>query len=174
MQSQPTAIDLSRIPAFYHRYIQQLGNVSLAEGFQRHQNELVSLLKDVPEEKWEFRYEPSKWTIKQLVQHVIDAERIFNYRALCISRGDQTPLPGFDENLYAERSGADLRKPNALMAELIAVQQSSALLFTSFSVTQLNQVGTANGNPVSVEGIGYILLGHAVHHKNILSSRYLA
>jgi hypothetical protein len=112
------------------------------------------------------------WSIKELVQHVIDSERIFSYRALCFARGESASLPGFDENTYAAASQADNRNKQSLLEELRAVQVATTLLFQSFSEAQLDQTGIANNNPVSVRAIGFITVGHTLHHKKILQEKY--
>ena len=165
--------DLSRIPHFYHNYINQVQGDDLASIFTRHQQDPISLLSTIPEEKWDYAYAQGKWTIKELVQHIIDAERIFCYRALCFARKDVTPLPGFDENTYAQYSKANKRTKLDLLAELSIVQKGSATLFASFDEEQLNATGTANQNPIYVLGIGFIIVGHTLHHLNILKERYL-
>jgi hypothetical protein len=164
-------IDLATVPSFYHGYIQRLNGADLTTALFGHQQTL-SLLQRLPEEKWSCRYAEDKWTIKEMVQHIIDTERIFCYRALCFARGEKASLPGFDENKYAAASDADRRSSKDLLDELQNVQAGVVLLFRSFSDTQLQQVGTANGNPVSVKAIGLITAGHAVHHAAILKERY--
>jgi len=166
-------VDLSRIPEFTHRYVALVMNDDLSTAFKKHQTELVALLKDIPKKRWDYRYAEGKWSIKEVVQHIIDAERIFAYRALCFARKDQTSLPAFDENLYAANSKAGERSKKDLIKELKTVQESSAQLFASFDDEQLAQPGTANQNPTYVKGVAYILLGHSLHHKNILEEKYL-
>jgi hypothetical protein len=166
-------VDLSRVPAYYHKYIALVSENDLKTALEKHQTDLINELKKMPLEKWDYRYADGKWTIKELVQHIIDAERIFCYRALRFSRKDTTELPGFDENGFAENSAAHKRTGEDLINELTTVQQSTAQLFSSFVEEQLDQTGTANGHAVYVKGIGYIVAGHAVHHKNILLERYL-
>ncbi len=166
-------VDLSRVYEYYHRYINQVTEGDLTKAFQKHQTELVSALIAIPDEKWNYRYAEGKWSIKEVVQHVIDGERIFCYRGLCFARKDKTPLPGFDENTYAEASKADKRSKEDLVEELKTVQRSSAQMFASFNEEQLNEDGVANGKPVYVKALGFILIGHALHHKNILMERYL-
>jgi len=168
-----TNVDLSRVPEFYHGYINLVINEDMQTAFQKHQTELVSFLKDIPKKKWNHRYAEDKWTVKEVVQHIIDAERVFAYRALCFARKDATPLPSFDENAYAANSKAENRTKKDLLKELKTVQQSSAQMFGSFDEEQLQQPGTASGKPTYVKGIAYILLGHALHHKNIIEERYL-
>lgn len=166
-------IDLTQVPSFYQGYVSLVPDGKLDELFERHQRDLLSLLKGLPEEKWNYRYAEGKWTIREMVQHIIDAERIFTYRALCFARKDRTPLPGFEESEYAAASKAEKRRSNELMEELGTVQKSSALLYNSFDNEQLDQIGTANNNKVSVRLIGYILIGHTLHHMRIIQERYL-
>lgn len=166
-------VDLSRIPEYYHRYIQLASDDDLQTAIQKHQANLVSFLKEIPKKKWDYRYAEGKWSIKEVVQHIIDAERVFAYRALCFARKDQTPLPSFDENIFAANSKAGQRTKKELLKELKTVQQSSAYLLNSFDDEQLEQPGVASGNPTYVKGIAYILFGHALHHKKILEERYL-
>ncbi|HWJ25006.1 MAG TPA: DinB family protein [Flavisolibacter sp.] len=165
-------IDLSQVPSFYHGYIQLVPEGKLNNLFENHQVELLSFLKEIPENSWGYRYTEGKWTIGEMVQHIIDAERIFAYRALRFARKDSTPLAGFDENTFAASSKADQRNSRDLMDELSTVQKSSAQLFGSFDDEQLDQYGVANNNKVSVRAIGYILIGHALHHMRILKERY--
>lgn len=168
-----THVDLSRVPEYYHKYIRLVMDQDLPDAFENHQKELLSFLKDIPKKKWNHRYAEGKWSVKEVVQHIIDAERVFAYRALCFARKDQTPLPPFDENVFAAHSKADERTKKDLLKELKTLQESTAQLFASFDQEQLDQPGIASGQPTYVKGIGYILLGHARHHKNILEERYL-
>lgn len=165
--------DLTRVPAYYHNYIKKVQKDDIAGIFADHQHQFLDFLGDIPAERWDYAYAPGKWTIKELVQHVIDAERIFSYRALCIARKDTTPLPGFDENEYILHSKAGKRTKVDLIAELQSVQRASATLFASFDEEQLEGTGTANGKPVYVLGIAFILVGHTLHHRDILKERYL-
>lgn len=166
-------IDLSQVPTFYHNYIQLVTEPSLSDAFAQHTTELFSFLKGIDEEKWTYRYAEGKWSIKEVVQHLIDAERIFNYRSLTFARKDAIALPGFKETIYAQHSKADKRTKEDLIKELNIVQKSSQMLFSSFDDEALEQKGVMNGNNVYVEAIGYIIIGHARHHKNILQERYL-
>ena len=165
--------DLSRIPQYYHNYINQVQGDNIPSIFTQHQQEPLAFLNTIPNEKWDYAYAEGKWSIKEMVQHIIDAERIFCYRALCFARKDKTSLPGFDENTYAQYSKANNRTKEDLLAELSIVQKGSATLFASFDEEQLNATGTANGKPIYVLGIGFIIVGHTLHHLNILKERYL-
>jgi len=166
-------VDLSRVPEYYHKYINLAISDDLKTALEKHQIELISFLKDIPKKKWNYRYAEGKWSIKEVVQHIIDAERVFTYRALCFARKDQTPLPSFDENIFAANSKADDRSKKDLLKELKAVQASSAQMFESFDEEHLNQTGIASEKSTYVKGIAYIVFGHSLHHKNILKERYL-
>lgn len=166
--------DLASVPSFYHNYVNAVKTDDLTDAFRQHQVDLLSVLVGLPEDRWDFRYAPGKWSVKEVIQHLIDAERIFCYRALCFARGETASLPGFDENSYAARSEADSRTKAELIDELSIVQKSSAQLFASFSDGQLASTGIANNNPVPVCAIGFIIVGHTLHHKRILEERYFS
>ena len=126
----------------------------------------------VPIEKTNFAYGPDKWTIKQMLQHVIDTERIFAYRALAIARQEPAALLGFDENEYAKNGTAANRNWKDMLIEWRVVRQSTNLLFASFTEEQMKAMGTASGQPISVNAIGFIIFGHALHHLHVLKERY--
>lgn len=165
--------DLSRVPVFYHNYINQVPDEDLLTAFQKQTMEFTNFIATIPKEKYEYRYAEGKWTVKELLQHIIDAERIFCYRALRFARKDETPLPGFEENDYVINANTDERSWGDLVEEFKVVRLGSELLFKSFNDEQLNSSGTANGNPIYVLGIGFIVIGHSLHHMNILKERYL-
>jgi hypothetical protein len=168
-----TAVDLGRVPAFYHKYIQKIEESQVLIALQALQSELNSFLASIPEEKWLHKYAEGKWTIKEVVQHITDAERIFCYRALCFARNEKGSLPGFDENTYVAASSANNRSVESILNELHTVQAATLSLFSSFTGEQLNASGIANENPIYVKGIGYIIAGHAKHHLDIIKERYL-
>lgn len=118
------------------------------------------------------RYAPGKWSVKQVIQHVTDCERIFTARALAFARGDTTPLPGFDHDAYVEASDADERDLVDILAEFAAVRASTVELFGSFAEPTLDLVGTANDNRMSVRAIGFTIVGHELHHRGVLEARY--
>jgi DinB superfamily len=128
----------------------------------------------VSEQQAMYRYAADKWSLKEVIQHMIDCERIFAYRALRFARRDTTPLPGFEENDYAPVSGADARSLQDLMAEHDLVRTSSITLFRSFPPEALALTGTANGRQITVRAIGWVIAGHADHHRNVIEERYLA
>jgi hypothetical protein len=166
-------LQLERIPQYYHRYVAQASHLDLPAALAYRCDALLPLLKSLSDDQWNFAYAPGKWTIKALVLHLIDAERVFGYRALTFARNDQTPLPGFDENSFVENSEAGSRSSASLLEELESVIKSNDNLFLSFSDVQLDRSGKANDNPVYVYGIAYILAGHILHHKGVLEERYL-
>jgi len=158
---------------FYKPYIEALGEVVLMNELELSLSFFIDFLKTIPSEKHEFRYAEGKWTIKDIVQHLIDAERIFAYRALRIARKDKTPLPGFEENEYVETAFANKREMNDLIEEFITVREATISLFKTFTEEQLLQMGTASEKPVSVRAIGFITMGHQKHHEKIIKERYL-
>jgi hypothetical protein len=121
----------------------------------------------------DYRYAEGKWTIKEMLQHIIDTERIFAYRALRVSRHDTTPLPGFDETAYALASNAASRTWQGLLEELEASRKSTDLLLQSFTPGHLQQSGVINEHPNTTIAISFVIFGHILHHINIVKERYL-
>jgi uncharacterized damage-inducible protein DinB len=165
--------DLSRVGNFYHNYINLVTEEDLSEAFEKESASFVRFLDTIPADKYDYRYDEGKWTIKEVLQHIIDAERIFSYRALRFARKDATPLPGFDENSFAAASKADTRTWDKLAEEFKVVRRSSELLFNSFDEEQLQADGVSSNSPNYVLALGFILIGHAMHHQKILKERYL-
>lgn len=165
--------DLSRVPAFYHNYISQVKEEELMPAFKNNTLSLLSFLKSIPAKKQNYRYEVGKWTVKEVIQHIIDAERIFSYRALRFARKDTTPLPGFDEKNFTANAKAGKRNWNDLVEEFIAVRKATEILFASFDDEQLESGGILNNNSVYVLGIGFICMGHCNHHRKVIEERYL-
>lgn len=165
--------DLSRVPEFYHGYINKVKEDDLMLGLKSSTRGLFELLQSIPAEKHDYRYAEGKWTIKEVVQHMLDGERVFTYRALRFARKDDTPLPGFDENLFAQTSKAEKRSWNDLLEEFAALRKASEAMFASFDNEQLESSGIASEHPTYVLGIGYIVAGHVNHHCGIIKERYL-
>ncbi|HET7226732.1 MAG TPA: DinB family protein [Candidatus Eisenbacteria bacterium] len=130
------------------------------------------LLAGLTEDQAALRYAPGKWSVRQVLAHVADAEQVFAYRALCIARGDTTPLPRFDENAYAELAPAEHVPLGALIERLRAVRGASFALFRPLDDAAWLRRGTASGQPVSVRGLAYVIAGHGRHHAAILRERY--
>lgn len=133
----------------------------------------AELALSIPEERGEYRYAPGKWSIKELICHTMDAERIFAYRALRFSRNDATALHGFEENDYAPQANAHSRTLQQLALEMKHLRITSIDLFASFTTEMLQRKGVASNNLISVINLGYIIAGHETHHRNILIERYL-
>ena len=165
--------DLSRVPEFYHGYISQVQENDLMEAFKNGTLTFTKFLESIPSSKHNYRYAEGKWTIKEVLQHIIDAERVFNYRALRFARKDPAPLPGFDENIFAANAKVEKRNWNDLLDEFKTVRRSSEQLFTSFDEEQLNATGIASNHSNYVLGFGYIIVGHSLHHMKVIKERYL-
>lgn len=165
--------DLAITPEFYHKYVRLVQSDDAVAALENNAAETLALLREIPGEKWSHRYAEGKWSIKEMVQHILDSERIFSYRALCIARGEKASLPGFDENTYAAASEAGKRSKEELVEEFETTRKATVLLFRSFSQDQLFSTGTANNKPIDVNSIGFITVGHLMHHLNILQERYL-
>jgi hypothetical protein len=158
---------------FYHRYIDSCPWTDLEQGLEGSWAAFHALLMTVPPEKEGFRYAPGKWTVKQVVQHVIDTERVMAYRALRFARNDASALPGFEEDDWAAQATAETRTIPDLIAEAAAQRKSSQLLFASFDAAMLLRSGLANNAPCTTRATGWIIIGHMLHHARILNERYL-
>ncbi len=159
--------------SFYQGYADLAKGIDVAELLRTYPEQIQTFIQSIPNTKADFQYAEGKWTIKQLLQHMIDTERIFAYRALRISRNDQTPLPGFDENHYAIHAPVENRSLDALKEEYLLVRKTTDILIASFTETQLQLIGNASGNPVKLNALCFILFGHNLHHINVLKERYL-
>lgn len=171
-------MNLNQLPVneyseFLATYIKALDEVNLFEELEISLHDFIKFVQNIPMDKFDYRYADGKWTIKDIIQHIIDAERIFAYRALRISRNDKTPLPGFDENDYVENTNANGRSIQELLTEFSAVRHSNLLLFKSFSEEQLTRIGIASNHPVSVRALGFLMIGHQKHHQRVFQERYL-
>lgn len=158
---------------YYGTYISLVAPGDVVETLDTQVESTLALVRTIPEERGGLRYAPGKWSVRELLGHVTDAERIFTYRALRFARGDETPLAGFDENSFIANSRLDARTLASLCEELEAVRRSSVLLFQSFDATEWLRRGTANGYPMSVRALAWTCAGHERHHMEILKSRYL-
>jgi uncharacterized damage-inducible protein DinB len=168
-----TVPDFNTLPKFYHHYVMQVHDQDLIDALEQSSKQLITLLSAVPEDMGEYRYEKGKWSIKELICHMMDAERIFAYRALRFARNDSTELSAFEENDYAPQANAHARPLKQLIREVETLRKTTLDLFASFTPEMLQRKGTANKNVVSVVNIGYIIAGHETHHRNILNERYL-
>jgi len=168
--SRPQASDF---PAYFSRYISKADADTIHEAISKYATSLTDFYASLPEEKADYAYAPGKWTLKEVLQHIIDAERIFSYRILRIARKDKTPLPSFDENSYADNSLANERSFASIKEEFLAVRKATDLLLASLNEEQLAQQGISSELPVTANALAYITFGHMLHHKQILEERYL-
>ena len=165
--------DATEYPPFYARYVASVPEADVVAALRDSGRELDAALNAIPDARGGFRYAPDKWTIREVIGHMIDAERIFGYRALRLARGDATPLPGFEENDYARAAGSDARPLAELVDELRVVRDGTVRLFQSFPSEAWTRRGVVNGREVSVRALAYITAGHARHHLGVLRERYL-
>jgi DinB superfamily len=165
--------NLKLVAESYHNYISQVPENDLMEAFQKESPSFIRFLENIAPEKRDHRYAEGKWTVKEILQHIIDGERVFTYRALCFARKDTTPLPGFDENLWGDNARADKRNWEDLMEEFKALRKASEILFASFDEEQLSAKGIASDHPNYVLAFGYVIVGHALHHSKVIKERYL-
>jgi hypothetical protein len=161
------------IPAFYQRYIDLVPEEDIFLALSNNLRDLKAFLSGIHTSRETYSYAPGKWTVAQVLQHTIDAERIFAYRALRIARGDKTPLPGWEENDYAALATAGHRTLLDLTEEILAVRKASTLLLVSFTDDCWDRTGTANGRTIDVLTLTYLIVGHMRHHMNLLTERYL-
>ena len=158
---------------FYAGYVQQVPDGDIVEALIGGAEISAALLGDLPDDLASRAYAPGKWTLKEVVLHCADTERIFAYRALRIARGDTTPLPGFDENAYTPLSGAASRTLEDILDELQSVREASVTLFSGLPSEAWTRRGMASGKEVSVRGIAWITAGHLLHHLGVIQDRYL-
>lgn len=168
-----TEISPSEYMPFYEGYIKQAGSIDLITGIEKAFESTLRFYQSISDEKMECRYVEGKWTIKDIIQHHIDAERVFAYRALRFAREDKTELPGFEENSYANSSRGNSRSKDSLIEEYQAVRNSTLSLFKSFDDDVLLRIGVASGGEMSVRATSFIIIGHEAHHCNVIKERYL-
>lgn len=158
---------------YYGGYISRVPEGDLLAMLGAQVGDTLALLRTIPEARGTYRYAPDKWTIKEVVGHICDTERIMGYRALRIARGDQTPLPGFEQNDYVPAGHFDRRTIADLGEELSAIRQATLHLFRHFDAEALIRRGTASGNPFTPRALGFVIAGHERHHVAILKANYL-
>lgn len=165
--------DINPMPAFFDRYINLVEDVDLLEALETHTPEALFSETDLLEALGDSVYAPGKWTIKDIIQHCIDTERIMSYRALRFARNDQTPLPGFEENNYAQNTLTAERSLEDLLDEFEIVRAATLAQFQNFSEPMLQRFGQASSSTISVGALGFMVVGHAIHHMNVIRERYL-
>ena len=165
--------EISQLPLFFDRYINIADDLDIVEALEKYETIEAIVDKSALEQLGEQVYADGKWTIKEIVQHITDNERVQAYRALRIARNDKTSLPGYDENLFAAHTTAMQRSLDDLLAEFAVVRRSNIFLFKSFTDQMQQRVGNCNNQQISVLALGFVLVGHQLHHCNIIRERYL-
>jgi uncharacterized damage-inducible protein DinB len=158
--------------AFYQGYIAEVSGENVGEQLEHQLEELEQLFRTLDDTAALARYAPGKWSIKEVLGHLTDAERIFAYRLLRISRADTTPLPGFDEKAYVPAGFFDERPLSSLLKEFRAVRESSLALVEGLPLAAWSRTGQASGKAISTRALAYILVGHGAHHLGVLRERY--
>ena len=158
---------------FYASYVALVEETDIIAALHNQTNDLQNLFAEIPEEKGDYHYAENKWSIRELLGHIVDGERVFSYRALRISRGDETLLAGFEENFYVANSNFSNLKIADALEEFSLLRQSNVLLFKNLTDEMWSKIGTASDATISVRALAYIMVGHIRHHANILRERYL-
>ena len=171
---KPSQLKPDEFAGYFANYINQVSEeYTLIEELEISVHRLIKFIQNIPMDKFDYRYAEGKWTIKDIIQHLIDAERIFAYRALRFARNDKTALPGFEEDDYVNEANASKRSLQDLLTELLVVRQGTLTLFKSFTEEELLRKGIASKNPMSVRALGFTIIGHQNHHQRIFQERYL-
>jgi DinB superfamily len=159
---------------YFESYIGMAGNIDFSEANVLHTRIIEDFLLDIPEEKHDHAYEPGKWTVRQVLQHIIDMERVMAFRAVMIVRmGGDVSLSPVDENRFAEHADVSLRSFDSLYREFVALRQANSFFFNSLTEPESRITGLVSGHATTARALGYIILGHALYHKRILEERYL-
>ena len=157
---------------FYNTYLNSLEDVNLMDALYEGKEWFMDYIKELPLEKLGYSYAENKWSVAEVLIHIIDTERIFQYRAFRFSRKDETALPGFDQDAYITESNGLNRNKEDILEEYLAVRNSTITLFKNLGNEQLKRVGIASGIPWSVAALGFVISGHQKHHANILLTKY--
>jgi uncharacterized damage-inducible protein DinB len=165
--------DINTFPPYFNTYIKLVEDQNIKSALKEQMTGAEKFLNSITEEQSFHKYAEGKWSIKEVLQHIIDAERVFAYRAMAFARKDINALPSFDENSYAANSHADSRSWKELIEEFIALRKSTEMLFNSFTEDDLDISGKASNYEITVLALGYTTVGHATHHINLIRERYL-
>ena len=165
-------MSITNTEGYFLKYTSLVKEGDLIEAFTQQDSVIKKLVESISEEKSLYAYAEEKWTLKEMLQHMIDTERIFTYRALAIARKDTATLPSFDENNYAFNSNANVRDWKNLVEEMYAVRLSTKMLFNSFNEEMLTTIGSFSSNKGDAKTLGFIMLGHVYHQVSIVEERY--
>ena len=168
-----SALSSNEYHSYFKTYLDKVNDLPLLDSLVNGKLETINFFKNIPTSKLEYRYEESKWTIKQILIHIIDTERVFNYRALQFARSDNANLEGFNENEFVRNADLNTRTIDSVLEEYSIVRDASIVLFKNFSEDSLKRIGKASNNPLSVRAAGFLICGHETHHKEVIGERYL-
>lgn len=171
--SQNERPSTSEYPIYFETYVSKVPEEDILPVLEAQPDELAASLAGLPEAAGGFRYAPDKWTIREVIGHLVDTERVMAYRALCFARGEQEGLPAFDENRYVENANFEERTLADLLAEFRAVRQANVLLFRHLAPGVWARKGTANNRTLTVRALAWVMAGHVRHHVGVLEERYL-
>lgn len=157
---------------YYETYIGKVKGDYFIQNLKEQKFETLAVLSKLTDKDWNHKYAPEKWTVKEVMMHIMDTERIFAYRALRVARNDGTPMPGFDQNDYVPFYNATQRSGSSIMAEYESIRNSTISLFENLSDDDYGRRGEASGSPVSSLSLGYMIAGHEIHHVQLLHERY--
>jgi hypothetical protein len=166
--------DTTEYLSYYGNYISMVPDGDILAVLESQMEDTAGFLGTIPESQASFRYAPDKWSIKEVVGHLIDGERVFAYRALRFARNDKTPLPGFEQDDYVRNGAFDNCRLSDLAAELKSVRQATLFLFNHLDRHAWTRRGVANDDEVSVRALAYIIAGHELHHREVLRTKYLS
>jgi len=167
-------LEETEFDSYYGRYINKLSDkVKLRQGFEIGKTTVTQFFESIDGEKLNYRYAPKKWSIKEILQHLIDTERIFMYRCFRIARNDETSLAGFNQNIYVAPSNADSKAIETLIDEFASVRQSSITLLNSLSDENLKFIGLSNEAPMSARAAAFTIIGHDIWHMDVIKEKYL-
>jgi uncharacterized protein (TIGR03083 family) len=169
----PARPEAGEYASYYEKYVALVPDGDVVKTLERQTAETTALLRSLTEERAASRYEAGKWSVKEVVGHITDAERVFAYRALCFARGERTPLPSFDQDDYMRDANFDARTLSSLVEEYESVRSATLTLLRSLDADAWQRRGTASNNEVSVRALAHIIAGHELHHVKILRERYL-
>ncbi|HLR24324.1 MAG TPA: DinB family protein [Fodinibius sp.] len=157
---------------YYEGYIELITEANVIQQLIQQGQQVYALIGQLDDQQADYRYAEEKWSVKEVIGHLIDTERIMAFRALCVARGEQQSLPGFDQDEYVRQAWFSKRSLQSLAAEYDAQRNANISLFSSFNTQQIGQAGTADGSDISVRALAYIIAGHERHHLRILEERY--
>ncbi|WNS76299.1 DinB family protein [Bacillus sp. DTU_2020_1000418_1_SI_GHA_SEK_038] len=164
--------DINEYPAYYSAYVNLVPDGEMIVLLNEQLKATVNAIKGVTEKQAQFQYDSNKWTVKEVIGHLADTERIMAYRILCIARGETSPLPGFDDNLYVQNGSFNQLSMEDLLKNFSIVRQSTIVLLKSLDPDAWLRKGNANGSEITVRAVASIIAGHELHHRNILQERY--